>query len=119
MPPPLPRSRTVSPAARAASALGLPHPSDALTASSGMTATSSLPYRFDVIGLQLVVPQQEASSPTRRARSAYFARTVSRTLSADCSMAMGSPCIDDDLCSAAHGMPACAGASSIHEHIDV
>src|SRR4051794_24145160 len=91
MPPPLPRSRTVSPSARDASAVGLPQPSDAFTASSGITPTSSLPYRFDVMGLRLVVPQHEPlSALTRRARSAYLARTVSRTVSADGSTATGS-----------------------------
>ena len=37
MPPPEPRSSTVSPAFNSASAVGLPHPSDAITASTGRT----------------------------------------------------------------------------------
>src|SRR5688500_8951858 len=100
MPPPLPRSRTVSPGTSDASAVGLPQPSDAFTASSGRTATSSEAYRFEVIGLALlsqqavVSPQHEsagAASPTARARAAYFSRTVARTDSIEASVLMAPP----------------------------
>ena len=41
MPPPEPRSRTRSPACRSATAVGLPHPSEARTAASGSSSRSS------------------------------------------------------------------------------
>ena len=40
IPPPEPRSSTVSPGASSASAVGLPHPSEAATASTGSSAVS-------------------------------------------------------------------------------
>src|SRR5688572_2919097 len=95
MPPPLPRSRTVSPSASEASAVGLPHPSDALTAASGITDVSSVPYRLLVIGLAsesqhevsgLQQPLVGRASATARARAAYFSRTVSRTESSEASV---------------------------------
>src|SRR5437764_14959627 len=91
MPPPEPRSSTVSPAASAARAVGLPQPRDASTACSGSTATSSSLYKLDVTGSahvesqQAVVEQQEPGSPlpvTLRAAAAYFSRTTARKASA-------------------------------------
>src|SRR5215471_385640 len=70
MPPPEPRSSTVSPDRSSASAVGLPQPSEAATASAGSEAVSPSVYRFDVIGSaaasvpqQAFVEQQEASPP--------------------------------------------------------
>src|SRR5437867_4026365 len=83
MPPPEPRSRTVSPSRSSARAVGLPQPSDASTACSGRAAVSAASYRFDVIGshppVAAVPPQQPLFSPasTRNAASPYFSRTVS------------------------------------------
>src|SRR6266540_3810241 len=94
MPPPLPRSRTTSPAWSEASAVGLPQPRDALRASSGIAAASSAVYRSEVIGSAQVPLQQPLSSvagsdsTTRRARSAYLVRTVSRRLSGVSSVGM-------------------------------
>src|ERR1039458_8109895 len=45
MPPPEPRSRTTSPGFNSASAVGLPQPSEARTASGGRADTSSIEYR--------------------------------------------------------------------------
>ena len=42
MPPPEPRSSTISPSFRSASMVGLPHPSEAVTASAGRKSVSSL-----------------------------------------------------------------------------
>jgi hypothetical protein len=60
MPPPEPRSSTVSPSRRSASAVGLPQPSDASSASAGMPAVSPASYRSAVIGshVSLAEPQQ-------------------------------------------------------------
>src|SRR6266516_2993731 len=80
MPPPLPRSSTTSPGESEARAVGLPQPSEAFTASSGSSSTSSPEYRFEVIGEPLE-PQHDPASLTRRARSAYLVRTASRRLS--------------------------------------
>src|SRR5438270_1366045 len=84
MPPPLPRSSTVSPAFNSARAVGLPQPSDARTAALGNSPTCTWSYRSEVIGsLQhveaLPFPQQPAPllSITLRAAWPYFARTVS------------------------------------------
>src|SRR2546430_10437037 len=52
MPPPEPRSRTVSPAWRSARAVGLPQPSDASTAPSGSAVVWEMSYRFSVTGSQ-------------------------------------------------------------------
>src|SRR5579864_685027 len=87
MPPPEPRSRTVSPGRRPASAVGLPQPSDARSASGGRSATSWTAYKLDVIGSphpepDAVPPQQaspqQAAPPTaaRRAAAAYLSRTT-------------------------------------------
>jgi hypothetical protein len=85
IPPPEPRSSTVSPAFSLASAVGLPQPRDAFMASSGIWPASDASYKFEVIGSHDVpagdAPQQEL--PPDRARvaaSAYFSRTVSRML---------------------------------------
>src|SRR5688572_6680796 len=65
MPPPEPRSRTVSPSCRSASAVGLPQPSEASSASAGMPAVWPASYRSDVIGSQDsdVAPQQPLDPP--------------------------------------------------------
>src|SRR5581483_8927641 len=84
MPPPEPRSSTTSPSWSSASAVGLPQPSDARTASAGSAAVSPWGYRLEVIGSgadpQQPVPHGSGAPPaaTRRAISPYFARTVSR-----------------------------------------
>src|SRR5207253_11338469 len=78
MPPPEPRSSTVSPSFSCARAVGLPQPSDARNADSGISAASAALYRFDVIGSQPPVddaaPQHELMPPltTRNAASPYF-----------------------------------------------
>src|SRR4029079_11888008 len=95
IPPPEPRSRTVSPGLSCASAVGLPQPSDARTAASGSSLVSPVTYRFAVIGSTVpssaAPPQQELTGPqhdapaafalstpssTRRAAAPYFSRTV-------------------------------------------
>ena len=50
LPAPLPKSSTISPGCRFASATGLAQPSDARTASSGKFARSSARYPFAVAG---------------------------------------------------------------------
>src|ERR1039458_2814172 len=88
MPPPEPRSSTVSPRLSWASAVGLPHPSDALSASSGIWCAWSASYRSEVIGSQppstaADAPQQELPPVwTRRAAWPYLARTASLIFSA-------------------------------------
>src|SRR5450432_935830 len=83
MPPPEPRSRTVSPALIVASAVGLPHPRDARTASCGIWLAWAESYRFEVIGSTQpaalgAAPQQELPPVlTRSAASPYFWRTAS------------------------------------------
>ena len=90
MPPPEPRSRTVSPGLSFASAVGLPHPRDAFKAVSGICSACASSYKFDVIGSHdalaepaqhEVCEQQSAGSPsplaTRRAASPYFSFTIS------------------------------------------
>src|SRR5262245_20520364 len=52
MPPPEPRSSTLSPALRSMSAVGLPQPREALTASCGTPDRWSVEYRLEVIGSQ-------------------------------------------------------------------
>src|SRR5216110_3329693 len=78
MPPPDPRSSTVCPGSRAKSAVGLPQPSDAATASGGRSRVSDSEYRFDVMGSpqpQAEGPQQLALPPDL-AIAAYFSRTA-------------------------------------------
>src|SRR5262249_19488690 len=82
MPPPDPRSRTVSPGFKLANAVGFPQPSEALTASSGSPAVSSASYRLEVIGSQQsarcgAAPQQELPpETTRKAAWPYFSFTT-------------------------------------------
>src|SRR5437868_5202717 len=94
MPPPDPRSSTVSPGFNFASAVGLPQPSDASTAVSGRSPFWASSYRLLVIGstppqqLDGAEPQQ-ALPPlvARRAASPYFSLTISVMFS----VLMGSP----------------------------
>src|SRR5437588_11597414 len=83
MPPPEPRSRTISPGFNSARAVGFPHPSEAFTAASGNSDFCEESYRSRVIG-SICVPQQDGAqhapnSPdaTRRAASPYFVFTSS------------------------------------------
>src|ERR1700685_4619464 len=83
MPPPEPRSRTVSPAFNSASAVGLPQPSEALRAVSGTSPSCAASYRLEVIGSQHsssadAPPQQELPTPdwTRSAACPYFSLTT-------------------------------------------
>src|SRR5262249_34713582 len=78
IPPPEPRSSTVSPGRSSASAVGLPQPRDAATASGGSEAISLSVYRLDVIGSapasaspQALVEQQEASPPATTFSAAF------------------------------------------------
>src|SRR5580698_2805336 len=84
MPPPEPRSRTVSPAFSLARAVGFPQPKEAWTASSGISPVWLASYRFEVIGSTLLpsslalAPQQELPpAPTRNAAWPYFSFTIS------------------------------------------
>src|SRR5438093_1155051 len=82
MPPPDPKSSTVWPGSRASRAVGLPHPSDAVTASAGRPPVSASEYRLEVIGS----PQPHAAGPqqpllvdaflTDSAMAPYFSRTA-------------------------------------------
>src|ERR1700678_985367 len=84
MPPPEPRSRTVSPALSLASAVGFPQPSDASIASGGISPACAASYRFEVMGSHpqlaeaAVAPQQELPPVlARSAASPYFSFTAS------------------------------------------
>src|SRR5262245_40216575 len=83
MPPPEPRSSTISPGFKVASAVGLPHPSEAFTASSGMSVNCDASYSCEVIGSTSVpqgeiAPQQELPPlTTLRAACPYFSFTTS------------------------------------------
>src|ERR1700683_2656050 len=84
MPPPEPRSRTVSPALSLASAVGFPQPSEASIASAGISPACAASYRFEVIGSHpqlveaAVAPQQELPPVVARsAASPYFFLTES------------------------------------------
>src|SRR5438874_5136927 len=82
MPPPEPRSRTVSPGCSWARAVGLPHPSEAATAFSGKAPFSASLYRSLVMGshpsIDAPPPQQAVPPPAvRLAASPYFCFTVS------------------------------------------
>src|SRR5436190_18801763 len=88
IPPPDPRSRTVSPGFSSARAVGFPQPRDAVSASSGTSPCSPELYRFDVIGSHdgpsaALAPQQELAAPAlaRRAAWPYFSRTTALTVS--------------------------------------
>src|SRR5437762_3716772 len=82
MPPPDPRSSTVCPGSSARRAVGLPHPSDAVTAPAGKSVVSPSEYRLDVMGS----PQAQAVGPqhpvlvealvTDVAMAPYFSRTA-------------------------------------------
>src|SRR5262245_31357646 len=65
MPPPDPRSRTVWPRSSSISAVGLPHPSEAASASAGSSDVSWSEYRFDEIG----PAQAQADGPQQLLRS--------------------------------------------------
>src|SRR6185312_17380461 len=91
MPPPEPRSSTVSPGLSSARAVGLPHPSDAFTAISGNVLLWESSYKSFVIGSTSAqqhaeAPQHELASPadTRRAASPYFSCTISFKLVLTC-----------------------------------
>src|SRR5262249_4257976 len=78
IPPPDPRSSTVWPGSSSISAVGLPQPSEAATASGGNPCVSSVEYKFDVIGS----PQPQDDGPvaddsvTAAAIAPYFSRTT-------------------------------------------
>src|SRR6185503_11562524 len=82
IPPPDPRSSTVCPGSSASRAVGLPQPSDAVTASAGRPLVSASEYRLEVIGS----PQPHAVGPqhpvlaealvTEVAMAPYFSRTA-------------------------------------------
>src|SRR5437763_5639790 len=80
IPPPDPKSSTISPSCSSARAVGLPQPSDASTAPSGSVAVSAASYRFELTGShpQLTVPLQLPRAPpaTRSAACPYFCFTV-------------------------------------------
>src|SRR5690349_5023736 len=79
-PAPEPRSSTVSPSCRSATAVGTPQPSDAPSADSVAPSTSSREYRLlpKTPLSSATDPQQDAPSLAARAAAAYFSRTVSR-----------------------------------------
>src|SRR5215469_15660896 len=58
MPPPLPRSSTFSPGLSSARAVGLPQPSEARAAATGISPNSIWVYKSEVIGLPVLVVQQ-------------------------------------------------------------
>src|SRR5216684_3155862 len=86
IPPPEPRSSTVSPGLSFARAVGLPHPSEASIASSGICWACDSSQRFDVIGSQEspsagAAPQQLLPPLlTRKAACPYFSFTTSLML---------------------------------------
>src|SRR5271169_6395314 len=89
MPPPEPRSSTVSPGLSCASAVGLPHPREASSASSGICEACATSYRFEVIGSQqetplAAAPPEQLLPPvlfvTRKAACPYFSFTTSLIL---------------------------------------
>src|SRR5215472_6325656 len=83
MPPPDPRSSTVSPGLSFASAVGLPQPSEASSASSGIWLICDTSYRLEVIGSQQSgpagAPPQQLLPPVvaRNAACPYFSLTTS------------------------------------------
>src|SRR5277367_1215046 len=83
IPPPEPRSSTVSPARKSASAVGFPQPSEARSASAGRPSVSLCAYRFEEIGSQQGIALEEHPQPlvsplaNRRAASPYFLCTTS------------------------------------------
>src|SRR5262245_20007866 len=96
MPPPDPRSSTVSPSRRSASAVGLPQPNEASSAVSGTWPASIESYRSAVIGSRVALAEPQHTTapadgpqhPTDVSPSAildatapYRARTVPRSSS--------------------------------------
>src|SRR5579872_7143251 len=84
IPPPDPRSSTVSPALSLARAVGLPQPREARTAASGIWPVWPASYILEVIGSALrpstvgLDPQQELPPEvTRKAAWPYFSFTIS------------------------------------------
>src|SRR5947207_1363673 len=67
MPPPLPKSSTTSPECSSASAVGLPHPSEASAAFSGTPSRSSTWYKLWVIVEPDALAQQPLSQQLDRA----------------------------------------------------
>src|SRR5437762_1231668 len=79
IPPPEPRSSTVSPGASSASAVGLPQPRDAATAAFGSAAVSLASYSLEVTGSHSdEPPQHEPPLPltTLSATCPYFSFTI-------------------------------------------
>src|SRR5204863_9178417 len=78
-PAPAPRSRTISPSCRSATAVGTPQPSDELSAALG-TSFSALPaYKAEPNAPVLSAGLQHAQSvpaAAARAAAAYFSRTL-------------------------------------------
>src|SRR5512141_3038757 len=80
MPPPEPRSRTVSPGFNSASTVGFPQPSDAISAASGTSPACPASYRLEVIGSQqlfalgALLQQPLCPAVTRKAARLYFSR---------------------------------------------
>ena len=76
IPPPDPRSRTISPGRRSMSAVGFPQPSDAFSAASGTAPRSASEYRSDVISSSARPPAQQLSAAgvvaAWRAAAPYF-----------------------------------------------
>src|SRR5262245_12489904 len=87
MPPPEPKSSTVSPGCSCASAVGFPQPSDAATAFSGTPAICEESYKSLVIGSQQErssAPPPHVATPPKAAFFAaapYFCFTTSRKFS--------------------------------------
>src|SRR5215468_8329951 len=86
MPPPEPRSRTVSPGGNFARAVGLPQPREAATASLGSAEVCEAAERSFVIGSQQLdsAPPPHVATPpaaTRFAALPYFCFTASCKLS--------------------------------------
>src|SRR5271165_3525258 len=83
MPPPDPKSSTISPGLSLASAVGFPQPSEANRASSGTCPICATSYRFEVIGSQQsglpgAAPQQLLPPlDTLSAACPYFSFTTS------------------------------------------
>src|SRR5258708_6836765 len=84
MPPPEPRSSTVSPGFNSARAVGFPQPSEASTAASGNAPVCAASYSALVMGSTQPgedgdAPQHALPDPaaTRSAAAAYFSFTVS------------------------------------------
>src|SRR5918995_4603720 len=80
VPAPEPRSSTVSPSCRSATAVGTPHPSEAPSAAPVAPSESPSAYRLspNTPASSAAVPQHEAPWEAARAAAAYFSRTVSR-----------------------------------------